>query len=144
MYRFTHKKKEKKSFSDTWYGTAIIFIAIMFIVGQCSDASGPQYPLDPSNTDAEYQADMSEQDNRNYDPGEGYVVEPLSDPVDPDESSDSTACSIKGNISLDGEKIYHIPGQEFYDATEIDPAYGERWFCTEAEARAAGWRKSQR
>ena len=136
--------QKKKSFSDTWYGTAIIFIVLMFIVGKCSDANGPQYPLDTSNPDAEYQADMSEQDNRIYDPGAGYVAEPLSDPVDPDEGSNSTACSIKGNISLDGEKIYHVPGQEFYNATEIDPAYGERWFCTEAEARAAGWRKSQR
>ena len=55
-----------------------------------------------------------------------------------------TGCNIKGNISYDtGEKIYHLPGQEFYSATTINPAYGERWFCTEEEARANGWRKSQ-
>lgn len=54
-------------------------------------------------------------------------------------------CRIKGNVSQDGgERIYHLPGQEFYDVTNIDPAYGERWFCTEAEARAAGWRKAMR
>lgn len=52
-------------------------------------------------------------------------------------------CDIKGNISFDtGEKIYHMPGQEYYAATQINPQYGERWFCTEAEARANGWRKS--
>ncbi|MCH7835536.1 MAG: thermonuclease family protein [Chloroflexi bacterium] len=51
---------------------------------------------------------------------------------------------IKGNISLStGEKIYHVPGGEFYDRTVIDEAKGERWFCTEAEAVAAGWRKSK-
>lgn len=52
---------------------------------------------------------------------------------------------IKGNVSFDdGERIYHVPGQEYYDETKINPRYGERWFCTEAEARAAGWRKSKR
>lgn len=53
-------------------------------------------------------------------------------------------CPIKGNISEEtGERIYHVPGQKYYDATIIDPARGERWFCTEAEARAAGWRRSR-
>ena len=53
-------------------------------------------------------------------------------------------CDIKGNISVDtGERIYHVPGQKHYDATIIDPASGERWFCSEAEARAAGWRRSK-
>jgi micrococcal nuclease len=52
---------------------------------------------------------------------------------------------IKGNISLrTGEKIYHVPGGEYYDQTVIDEAKGERWFCTEAEAVGAGWRKSKR
>ncbi len=52
-------------------------------------------------------------------------------------------CVIKGNISGKGERIYHIPGGEYYDATKIDTSKGERWFCTEAEAVAAGWRKSK-
>jgi len=52
---------------------------------------------------------------------------------------------IKGNISLrTGEKIYHVPGGEYYDQTVIDEVKGERWFCTEAEAVVAGWRKSKR
>ena len=52
-------------------------------------------------------------------------------------------CDIKGNVSYNtGEKIYHLVGQEYYSETEIDPYYGERWFCTESEAKANGWRKS--
>jgi hypothetical protein len=52
---------------------------------------------------------------------------------------------IKGNVSYEtDEKIYHVPGQEYYDETKIRPDYGERWFCTEQEARSAGWRKSRR
>jgi len=59
--------------------------------------------------------------------------------------SDTSEPVIKGNISLNtGEKIYHVPGGEFYDQTVISEAKGERWFCTEAGAIAAGWRKSKR
>lgn len=58
---------------------------------------------------------------------------------------DWCAPPIKGNVSYNsGEKIYHVPGQENYDDTVINPTYGERWFCTEAEATAAGWRKAYR
>jgi endonuclease YncB( thermonuclease family) len=50
-------------------------------------------------------------------------------------------CPIKGNISRGGEKIYHTPwGSQWYDRTKITESKGERWFCNEAEAVAAGWR----
>lgn len=52
-------------------------------------------------------------------------------------------CVIKGNISSNG-RIYHLPGQENYGATRIATSRGERWFCSEDEARAAGWRKARR
>ncbi len=53
----------------------------------------------------------------------------------------SEACNIKGNVSYStGEKIYHVPGDPDYNATTINTSYGERWFCSEAEAKAAGWR----
>ena len=56
-----------------------------------------------------------------------------------------SGCTIKGNISIDsGERIYHVPGQKFYSQTRISPEFGERWFCSEAEARKAGWRKAKR
>jgi hypothetical protein len=56
-----------------------------------------------------------------------------------------SACDIKGNISLNsGERIYHVPGQEYYDVTKISPQHGERWFCSETEARQAGWRRARR
>ncbi len=51
---------------------------------------------------------------------------------------------IKGNISYTtGERIYHVPGCEYYAQTVINTDYGERWFSSEAEAVAAGWRKAQ-
>lgn len=46
---------------------------------------------------------------------------------------------IRGNISSSGEKIYHVPGGEYYDVT-----VAEEKFCTQADAKAAGYRKSKR
>ncbi len=52
-------------------------------------------------------------------------------------------CTIKGNISSPNkEKIYHLPGCASYKATVITTSAGERMFCTEKEARDAGWRKA--
>lgn len=55
----------------------------------------------------------------------------------------SGGCNIKSNISTRGERIYHVPGQEYYNETRIRAPLGERWFCSEEEARAAGWRRSK-
>lgn len=59
------------------------------------------------------------------------------------QAPDNAGCTIKGNISAAG-RIYHLPGQEDYDATRISPARGERWFCSEDQARDAGWRRARR
>ena len=55
----------------------------------------------------------------------------------------SKACLIKGNINAQGVRIYHPPGCRYYKDTAIDTNRGERWFCTEAEAVAAGWRRTK-
>ncbi len=47
-------------------------------------------------------------------------------------------------LEVAGERIYHVPGGAYYNRTRINTAKGERWFCTEEEALAAGWRKSRR
>lgn len=50
-------------------------------------------------------------------------------------------CAIKGNINRKGERIYHTPwGDRFYERTKINESKGERWFCSEKEALAAGFR----
>jgi len=56
---------------------------------------------------------------------------------------ESGPCTIKGNIARSGKRIYPVPGGRFYERTRIDPSKGARWFCTENEARAAGWRRSR-
>lgn len=61
----------------------------------------------------------------------------------PTAPQQQTACTIKGNISASAEKIYHLKACDFYSRTKIDEFRGERWFCSEAEAVAAGWRKAK-
>lgn len=48
-------------------------------------------------------------------------------------------CAIKGNVSRNGH-IYHLPWSPWYGKVSVDERRGERWFCSEAEAIAAGWR----
>lgn len=59
--------------------------------------------------------------------------------VDPEDYSNL----IKGNINRKGEKIYHMPGQRDYHKTKINEANGEKWFISEEEAIAAGFRKAK-
>lgn len=54
----------------------------------------------------------------------------------------ANGCSIKGNVSANG-RIYHMPGQRDYDRVTMRGAE-THWFCTEDEARAAGWRRALR
>jgi len=60
----------------------------------------------------------------------GYYEEPGKVYVDSNGNG-----LIKGNINSKGEKIYHIPGDPWYDRTKA-----EVWFKTEAEAQSAGFR----
>ena len=64
-------------------------------------------------------------------------------PVRQQPAAQAGNCVIKGNISGNG-RIYHMPGQYDYARTRINTGKGERWFCSEAEARAAGWRAAKR
>jgi endonuclease YncB( thermonuclease family) len=54
-----------------------------------------------------------------------------------------SACPIKGNVTRQGERIYHTPWSPWYARTRVNEADGERWFCSEAEAVAAGWRAAR-
>ena len=42
---------------------------------------------------------------------------------------------IQGNINAKGDHIYHVPGSRDYAASVITESKGDRWFCSEEEAR---------
>jgi endonuclease YncB( thermonuclease family) len=55
----------------------------------------------------------------------------------------SSECVIKGNINRKGERIYFRPGQLDYARVDMSKP-GKRWFCTDQDAQAAGWRPAAR
>jgi endonuclease YncB( thermonuclease family) len=55
------------------------------------------------------------------------------------EEAAPDGCAIKGNVTEKGQ-IYHMPWSPWYAKVRIDKGRGERWFCSEADAIAAGWR----
>lgn len=51
-------------------------------------------------------------------------------------------CVIKGNLrDRPVIKTYHFPGCGQYNHTLVELSRGDRWFCTEKEALAAGFKK---
>lgn len=52
-------------------------------------------------------------------------------------------CTIKGNIDRT-KKTYHVPGCTQYPYAIVEEDIGEQWFCSESEAKAAGYTKSER
>jgi len=53
----------------------------------------------------------------------------------------SEDCTIKGNTRA-GEKYYYLPSCGQYDQVLVDRAFGDSWFCSELEAKKAGFTKA--
>jgi hypothetical protein len=52
-------------------------------------------------------------------------------------------CDIKGEIYIEwNDKVYFLPNSKSYGAVNMNDPYTHRWFCTENEATAGGWKKS--
>ncbi|MBI2551899.1 thermonuclease family protein [Candidatus Uhrbacteria bacterium] len=107
-----------------------------------SSAYPPDVKYQPQFTAAERLAREQQKGLWNSCPAAPIAPPPAAAaPGAPPLQSPLAACTIKGNVTT--EKIYHLEGCGSYEKTKIDEARGERWFCTEAEAAAAGWRKAQ-
>ncbi|MFZ2202046.1 MAG: thermonuclease family protein [Microgenomates group bacterium] len=53
-------------------------------------------------------------------------------------------CAIKGNIDFAINKYtYHLPGCTQYETAIVQEDRGEAWFCTETEAKKAGYIKAK-
>jgi endonuclease YncB( thermonuclease family) len=50
-------------------------------------------------------------------------------------------CTVKGNVR-DGKKIYHLSTCDNYTQVIVDEAFGDRWFCSEVDAQAAGFTRA--
>jgi len=66
-----------------------------------------------------------------------------TEPTQGDTPPPSAKCSIKGNISLHTfEKTYMLKECAQYSQIKVDPTLGEKYFCSEAEAQKAGFKKA--
>jgi endonuclease YncB( thermonuclease family) len=54
------------------------------------------------------------------------------------ENPINSKCDIKGNITKNNS-FYRYPGCNFYKTTLVQLHLGDQWFCTEKEARSAGF-----
>ena len=58
------------------------------------------------------------------------------------KSAAPDGCPIKAVVAGDS-KTYLVPWAAGYDRAKVRSTKGERWFCTESEARAAGWKPAE-
>ena len=55
------------------------------------------------------------------------------------EQAGDKACPIKAVVEADGRKVYLLPSDGIYGSVALRPEAGERLFCSDEAARAAGW-----
>lgn len=63
---------------------------------------------------------------------------PLVRPTAP--PADVPNCAIKG-IAAQG-RAYYVPGAAGYAVATVQPERGDHWFCTEPDARSAGFHRA--
>ena len=62
----------------------------------------------------------------------------------PGETTDPVFCVVKGTVTEQDQKLFLIPSDDDYHSRDIDPARGERMFCSDDEAILAGWTRFPR
>ncbi len=55
--------------------------------------------------------------------------------------SEQVDCNVRGVIDAQGLRIYHVPTDADYNEVAVDPAHGDVSFCSDEDARQAGWRR---
>ena len=92
-----------------------------------------------------YAADQAEAEKAKVGPWAGSFMKPWDWRLaEATATLETRPCPIKGNINGNGERIYHLPFQHFDRRVKIDESRGQRWFCTEQDARETGWRRALR
>lgn len=60
----------------------------------------------------------------------------------PEEGAGSgDSCTVYGKASADGKHVYYVPTDPEFHGMTLDPAAGDRAFCSDEAAREAGWRR---
>ena len=125
----------------------LILVVVFFIGVGVGKISNPPSPKATKNY-PEYNTNSPAKTNKAEVPKEAVLDAATATPapaMTPEATLSKTTpskananCIVKGNVSSK-DKIYHVKGGAFYD--RVTP---EMCFITEAEAKAAGFRKSSR
>ncbi len=140
----TDKDKYGRLLRYVWIGESMINLELV----KQGFASSYSYPPDIKHQDDFVKAEREARDAKRGLWGapcqeNTNATAPVAVPSPTDTGANASgSCVIKGNVNSSGEMIYHLPGCGSYDKTKIDESRGERWFCSESEALAAGWRKA--
>lgn len=116
-------------------GMALVYVGSTLINNEIVASGWVRYHHDNSKVTEEVKAgsDLARQEKR----GIYGACQSL-------ENTESPKCIIKGNIDKSTDThIYYIPGCAQYQFTIVEKDIGEQWFCTEVEARKAGYVKSK-
>lgn len=52
-------------------------------------------------------------------------------------------CVVKGNYDTSGHRFYHLPHFRHYPQVVVNLDDADRWFCSEADAVAAGFTRAR-
>lgn len=134
-----------------WVGTDLVDITNTENIKTVTDI-----PALPAAADSEQQQAVQEPSTSPAENTEQPTVQEPAAPADTSASRGNTinpfqcnggcaeppdpSCAIKGNVNSKGDWIYHVPRSRSYNITTINFEEGDRWFCTIAEAVAAGFR----
>lgn len=115
-YVFVHKDKERLFVNEVLLkeGMAVFF-------------------LDTVNL--RYQAGLVEAAQVAHEEGKGLWSTCAPDP--------EIGCQIKGNLDKWDHRWYHLPNFRHYHQITINLERGDRWFCSEEEAIAAGFKRAR-
>ena len=134
MEKVTTEKEEKKRRGCGCLGYLGIIILLIILIGSCAKGSDSDKSEKASTVIKQEESKKSEEVKEGEQKQEA-ATQPKTNQV----TEQNGTCTIKGNKNSRGEKIYHIPGQQFYDKTNA-----EETFCSEADAKAAGYRASKK
>ena len=54
----------------------------------------------------------------------------------------SVGCVVKGNYDKHGHRFYHLPSFRHYSQVKVNLENGDQWFCSEEEAKKAGFQRA--
>lgn len=138
------RRRSKKTNLSALFGSFIL-LAIISGLAQCGHKEQPKEEAVNIETMVKDIMDTDATATQNFATSVMPTATMRPTQIPPTPTVNTAVCRIKGNVSTrnGNKKIYHCPNFPDYSKTEVNKNEGDRWFCTEEEAIAAGFRKPE-